>query len=91
MFGIIVHIPHSSIKTPNEFNKRLIINIEDFNKESIFEADYLIDLFKPKMFFQLSLIIQECIVMLNALKIMKKWINMEWVLSIKTIAMVNLL
>lgn len=48
MQNIIVHIPHASLETPKYFKERLIVDIKEFEKESIFESDYLIDEFKPK-------------------------------------------
>ncbi len=42
---IIIHIPHASLAVPEEFQKRLLIDEEEFEKENIFESDYLIDVF----------------------------------------------
>ena len=54
MKNIIVHIPHASIEVPKLFKERLLIDEDEFKKENIFEADYLIDTFKPKDFIVLS-------------------------------------
>jgi len=43
--NIIIHIPHSSLKIPECFNKRLLIDRDKFNKENIFISDYLVDKF----------------------------------------------
>ena len=48
MKNIVVHIPHASIQTPDIFKERLLVDRHRFEKENIFEADYLIDIFKPR-------------------------------------------
>lgn len=48
MKNVIVHIPHASVEVPKVFKERLIIDEDEFEKENVFEADYLVDTFKPK-------------------------------------------
>lgn len=45
--NIIFHVPHSSIKVPSFYYKRLLISIEQFTSENIFITDYLIDRLIP--------------------------------------------
>lgn len=44
---VIIHIPHSLLKLPNEFHKRVIFNNEEIKKLNIFISDYLVDKFIP--------------------------------------------
>ena len=46
----IIHIPHSALKTPRIFRKRLLVDKNYFEKENIFISDYLVDKFIPKDF-----------------------------------------
>lgn len=58
MNNIVIHIPHSSIYAPNNFLNKLVVSKKEFNKENIFESDYLINRFAPlnvkKMRFKYS-------------------------------------
>lgn len=40
---IIIHIPHASLKLPNIFYQRILIDKEQLEKENIFVSDYLVD------------------------------------------------
>ena len=47
MSNIVVHIPHAGLRINKEFINRIIIDKKEFIKESIYESDFLINLFKP--------------------------------------------
>ena len=46
----IIHVPHSSLKIPRCFQKRLMVDSKYFEKENQFISDFLIDQFLPPNF-----------------------------------------
>lgn len=46
--NLLIHIPHSSIKLPNNFWKRTLLSKKYIQKENIFISDYLVNKFIPK-------------------------------------------
>lgn len=47
---VLIHIPHSSLSLPNEFLERIMVSLEEIEKENVFVSDYLIDKFAPDDF-----------------------------------------